>query len=139
MPAAEPPPAEENSGVVRQARAFLAACAQYAAARLKLVSLEGKEATAHVLKLLFLLGVALVFAVFAWLFLCLATVFVIAKVFGGGNAWLWASLAMAGAHFAAALVLALGLKSKLNTPLFPVTTEELKKDQQWLETQTKQH
>ena len=138
MPVEEPPPAGENAGVVRQTRAFLAACAQYAAARLKLASIEGKEATAHLLKLLLLLGLALVFAVFAWLFLCLGVVFVLAKFFGGEHAWLWASLAMAGAHFAAAIVLALGLKSKLNTPLFPLTTEELKKDQQWLETQTKQ-
>lgn len=139
MPADEPPPAGENSGVVRQVRAFLAACAQYAAARLKLASLEGREATGHVLKLLLLLGVALVFAVFAWLFLCLGAVFVIAEIFGGENAWLWASLAMAGAHFVAALVLALALKSKLNISLFPLTTEELKKDQQWLETQTRQN
>ncbi len=139
MPADEPPPAGGNAGVVRQARAFLAACAQYAAARLKLASLEGKEATGHLLKLLLLLGAALIFAVFAWLFLCLGAVFVIAKIFGGDHAWLWASLAMAGAHFVGALVLALALKSKLNTSLFPLTTEELKKDQQWLETQTKQN
>lgn len=139
MPADEPPPAGENAGVVRHARAFLAACAQYAAARLKLASLEGKEATGHVLKLLLLLGAVLILAVFAWLFLCLGAVFVIARIFGGENAWLWASLAMACAHFAAALVLGLALKSKINTPLFPLTTEELKKDQQWLETQTKQN
>lgn len=139
MPANEPPPAGENAGVVFQVRAFLAACAQYAAARLKLVSLEGREATGHVLKLLLLLAVALIFAVFAWLFLCLGAVFVIAKIFGGESAWLWASLAMAGAHFVAALVLGVALKSKINTPLFPLTTEELKKDQQWLENQTKQN
>ena len=139
MPADEPAPAGDNAGVVFRARAFLAACAQYAAARLKLVSLEGKEATGHVLKLLLLLGVALIFAVFAWLFLCLGAVFVIARIFGGENAWLWASLAMACAHLVAALVFASVLKSKINTPLFPLTTEELKKDQQWLETQTKQN
>ena len=44
-----------------------------------------------------------------------------------------------GAHFVAALVLGVALKSKINTPLFPLTTEELKKDQQWLENQTKQN
>ena len=139
MPADEPPAAGESAGVVFQARAFLAACAQYAAARLKLASLEGKEATGQVLKLLLLLAVALIFAVFAWLFLCLGAVFVVARIFGGENAWLWASLAMACAHLVAALVFASVLKSKIKTPLFPLTTEELKKDQQWLETQTKQN
>ena len=139
MPANEPSPEGGNAGVVFQVRAFLAACAQYAAARLKLVSLEGKEATGQVLKLLLLLAVALIFAVFAWLFLCLAAVFVIAYIFGGGSAWLGASLAMAGAHIVGVIVLGLALKSKINTPIFPLTTEELKKDQQWLETQTKQN
>jgi uncharacterized membrane protein YqjE len=139
MKVSEPPPAADASrngdgGVVRQVRAFFAAAAQYAAARLRLASLEGKEAGAHSLKLL-LLGVAAAFvAVLGWLFLCLGVVFLLAKVLGE-NGWLWGSLIMAAAHFGGAALLAKMLKDKAAIPLFPLTTEEFKKDQTWLEQQ----
>jgi uncharacterized membrane protein YqjE len=128
----------ERRGVIQEARAFLAACVRYAAARLRLASMESKEATAQVLKLLaFALG-ALALLIFAWLFVCLAVVFLLAKAFGGDYGWVWASLVMAGVHLAVAVVLALRAKAGLTKPLFPLTTEEFKKDQQWLETRTKQ-
>ena len=139
MRKSEPPPVADASrngdgGVIQQVRAFFAATAQYAAARVKLASLESKEAGAHSLKLL-LLGVAAAFvAVLGWLFVCLGVVFILAKVLGD-NGWLWASLIMAAAHFAGAIVLAKILKTKAAMPMFPLTTEEFKKDQAWLEEQ----
>ena len=135
----EPEPAPENGtrGAAAQLRAFLAACAQYASARLRLASLEGREAAAHGLKLILLAGAAIILAAFGWLFFCLAVVFLLAKALGGPNAWLWATLAMGSAHFAGVALLVLGLKAKLGTPLFPMTTGELKKDQEWLDQQTR--
>jgi uncharacterized membrane protein YqjE len=139
MKTSEPPPAADASrngegGVVRQMRAFFAAGAQYAAARLRLASLESKEAGAHSLKLL-LLGVAAAFvAMLGWLFACFAAIFLLAKALGE-NGWLWASLAMAAVHFIAAAALARTLRAKAAEPMFPLTTEEFKKDQQWLEEQ----
>ncbi len=139
MAEAEPPRVEpkegESGGVVRQARAFFAACAQYLAARLRLAALEGKDATAHLLKAFVVAGGALMLGVFAWFFLCLAAVFVLARVFGGGEAWLWASLVMAGAHLLGAVLLGWGLKATVKKSLFPLTTEEFQKDQIWLEKQ----
>lgn len=135
----EPAPAPGNGrqGVAAQMREFLAACAQYAAARLKLATIEGREATAHGFKMLLIAGAAIVLAAFGWLFLCTALIFLLAKMLGGPNAWVWSALMMAGAHLAGTALLLLGLKSKLATPLFPMTGEEIKKDQEWLEQQTR--
>ena len=135
MPETEPAPGDGSTGVTGRARSFLAACAQYASARLRLASLEGREAAAHGFKLLIIAGAAIVLGAFGWLFACLAVVFAIAKAFGGANGWVWAALIMAGLHFAGVLALALVLKSKLGTTLFPITTAELKKDQEWLDQQ----
>ena len=135
MPGTEPTPENGTAGVVGRARAFLAACAQYASARLRLASIEGREAAAHGFKLLMIVGAAIVFGAFGWLFACLAAVFLLAKAFGGANGWVWAALIMAGLHFAGVVALALLLKSKLGTSFFPITTAELKKDQEWLDQQ----
>ena len=139
MAETEPPLAdadnEESGGVVHQARAFLAACAQAIAVRLRLISMESQEAFAHLLKIFILAGIALIFGVFAWVFACLAVVFLLARAFGGGGAWIWASLAMAGAHLLGAFLLGWGLKSKVKTKLFPLTAEEFQQDRIWLEKQ----
>ena len=131
----EPAPDQGTPGVVGPMRAFAAACAQYASARVRLASLEGREAAAHTLKLLAIVAAAIILAAFGWLFLCLALVFLIANAVGGPHAWLWAALAMAAAHFVCVILLALALKAKLGTVLFPMTTAELKKDQEWLDQQ----
>ncbi len=139
MKTSEPPPVADASrngdgGIARQVRGFFSAAAQYVAARLRLASLEAKDAGAHSLKLL-LLGVAAAFvAVLGWVFLCLAIIFLLAKALGE-NGWVWASLMMAAAHFAGAFVLARVLKNTASQPMFPLTTEEFKKDQAWLEEQ----
>jgi uncharacterized membrane protein YqjE len=122
----------DSGGVTRQLKSFFSAAAKYIAARFKLAAAEGKEASAHALKLL-LMGIAAVFvAAMGWIFICLAAVFLMAKVLGE-NGWLWASLIMAALHFAAALVIAKVLKAKSAEPMFPLTTEEFKKEQEWME------
>ena len=135
MPETEPSPDIGTSGMVGRARNFLAACAQYASARLRLASIESRDAAAHGFKLLLLAGAAVVLGAFGWLFACLAAVFLLAKAFGGVNGWVWAALVMAGLHFAGVAILGLLMKSRLGTTLFPMTTAELKKDQEWLDQQ----
>lgn len=135
MPESEPSHDNGTSGMVGRARTFLAACAQYASARLRLAAIEGRDAAAHGFKLLLLAGAAVVLGAFGWLFACLAAVFLIAKAFGGSNGWVWAAMVMAGLHFAGVLALALLMKSRLGATLFPMTTAELKKDQAWLDQQ----
>jgi len=46
---------------------------------------------------------------------------------------------MAGLHLAGVILLGLVMKSKLGKPLFPLTTEELKKEQEWLDQQTRKN
>jgi uncharacterized membrane protein YqjE len=131
----------ERGGVIRETRNFLAACVRYTSARFRLTAMEGKEAMGHAFKILaYILG-SLALLIFAWFFLCLAGVFLLAKAFGGENGWIWASLVMFGVHVLVASLLALRAVTKagLSRQLFPLTREELKKDQEWLETQTKQN
>lgn len=126
------PPEADSAGVVRHLRAFLAACAQYAAARLRLASLEGKEAAGQLGKVLLLAGAVLFIGVFAWLFLCLAAVFLLAKAMGEYG-WVWASLLMAAFHFIVAVTLGFALHGRTGKPFFPLTTAEFQKDREWLE------
>ena len=137
MPEPEPAPDKGTTGMADRARGFLASCAQYASARLRLGALEGREAVAHGFKLLLIAGAAVVLGAFGWLFVCLAAVFLIAKAFGGANPWVWAALIMAGIHLLGVILLGLALRSKLRTSLFPITTAELKKDQEGLDQQNK--
>lgn len=127
----------ERGGLIREARHFLAAALRYASARFRLAAMEGKEAGTHVLKLLACAVGALALLIFAWLFVCLALTFVLAQSLGGENAWIWATLIMAGVHLAAAVLLVFCAKAGLARKMFPLTSEELKKDQQWLEKKTK--
>jgi uncharacterized membrane protein YqjE len=130
------PPEAESAGIVRPLRMFLAACAQYAAARLKLASAEGKEAAAEAGKILVLAGAALFVGIFGWLFMCLAVIFLMAKAMGE-HGWIWASLTMGGLHFIAATVLALLLRARGGRAFFPLTAAEFQKDREWLEKETK--
>jgi len=134
----EPEPAAETgtTGVTGQVRDFLAACAQYGSARLRLASIEGREAATHGFLLLLLVGAAIILAAFGWLFACLAAVFLLAKAFGGESAWVWAAIVMAGLHLAGVVILGLAMKASLNKSFFAMTAKELKKDQEWLDQQT---
>lgn len=129
------PPAA-GTGVVAQLRRFFAATLQYASARARLAAIEGKEAAAHTLKLVIMAVAALVCVVFGWLFFCVAMVFWMTPALGP-NGGVWAALIVAGAHFLGAGGLALALKAGRHYEYFPLTNEELKKDQAWLDQQTK--
>ena len=121
--------------MMAQARHFMIACGRYISARARLAKLEGKEAGVHTLKVLLLLAALIVLGVFMWLFLCLGVASLLAGTFLQ-HGWLWSSLIMAGAHLTLIFVVAAALRRKSATPLFPLTTEEIKKDQAWLEQQT---
>ena len=128
--------AAPDDGIVRQAQLLLAAMLGYFRARLELAGIEGREAGTHWLKVVALLVAGLIALVFGWLFLCLGAVFLIALLCGGGNAWIWITLAMAVLHLAAGAGLFWAVKSMIGQPVFAATIEEFKKDQQWLEEKT---
>jgi uncharacterized membrane protein YqjE len=131
------PRAAEAAGFFGHFSALVAAKLAYFRARLELAGLEGKEAAVHVAIILGLAIGGLIAVVFGYFFFILALVFLIALAFGGGGAWIWVLLGAAFLHFLGAAALVLIAKWKLGAPLFPLTLEELKKDQEWLKTDAK--
>lgn len=126
------PPEADSAGIVRQLKAFLASCARYASARMRLASIEGREAAGEAGKVLILAGAALIAGAFGWLFICLGAVFLLAKAMGEYG-WVWAALIVGVAHIAIAVALGMILKSRGGRPFFPLTTAEFQKDRDWLE------
>ena len=127
----------EAAGLFGHLSALLAAKVAYFRARLALAGLEGKEAAIQLAIILGLAICSLIVAMFGYCFLVLAIVFFIALAFGNPNAWIYVLLAAALAHLVIAAVLLLIARIKLGAPLFPLTLEELKKDQEWLKTNAK--
>ena len=117
--------------------ALIAAKLDYLRARLKLAGIEGKEAAVHGGIIIGLALGALVALIFGYFLFVIAIVFLVALAFGGGNAWIWVLIAAAALHFLGAFLLLIIARSRLGTPLFPLTLDELKKDQEWLRTTTK--
>jgi len=136
-PSTEDAQRAEATGLFGHLSALLAAKLAYLRARLELAGVEGKEAAIHVAIILGLAIAALIFAVFGYLFLVIAVVFLIAHFFGDGSAWIWILGSVAIAHLAGAGLLLIIARIKLGAPLFPLTLEELKKDQEWLKTNAK--
>lgn len=126
------PPEADSAGIVRQLKVFLASCAQYASARIRLASLEGREAAGEVGKVLILAGAALIAGAFGWLFLCTGVVFLLAKAMGEYG-WVWAAVIVGVSHIAIAIVLGMILRARGGRPFFPLTTAEFQKDRDWLE------
>jgi uncharacterized membrane protein YqjE len=122
----------EAAGLFGHLSALLAAKLAYLKARLELAGLEGKEAAIHLAIILGLLIGALIAVVFGYLFFIFALTFLIALAFENPHAWMYVLAGMALAHFIGAAVLLLIVRIKLGAPLFPLTIEELKKDQEWL-------
>jgi uncharacterized membrane protein YqjE len=129
-----PEPTTDDAGFFRHFSALLSAKLAYLRARLQLAGIEGKEAAVHSAVILGLAAGGLIVLVFGYLFLIIGLVFLIALAMGGGNAWIWVLLGAALLHIAGAALLIFIAKSKLGTPLFPLTLDELKKDQEWLKT-----
>ncbi|MEI9896379.1 MAG: phage holin family protein [Chthoniobacter sp.] len=139
MPAAttdEVPPAKA-AGLFGHLSALLAAKLAYLKARLELAGIEGKEAAIHLAIILGLAIGALILLVFGYFFVVLTLVFLIALLCGGGNAWIAVLGGAAVFHLIIAGLLLLIAKVRLGAPLFPLTLEELKKDQEWLKTNAK--
>lgn len=125
-----------KAGFFSHATACLAMLLEYFRVRLELAGVEGREAAVHGAVLLGLAIGGLVAVVFGYFFFCLGLVFLIALAFGGDNAWIWVLLAMALLHFGGAAGLGFWAKAKLKMPVFPVTLDELRKDQEWLMSMT---
>ena len=128
--------AESRSGFLDHALELLAAAWAYLRTRLELAQIEGREAVVQYLKALGLLLGGIVVLVFGYFFFWLAVVFALATALGGGAAWIWVTLGAALLHFAAGALLLVKVRALAQAPVFPVTLDEFKKDQAWLETKT---
>ena len=138
-PTAEEPRPAEAAGLFGHLSALIAANLGYLRARLKLAGIEGKEAAIHASIILGLAIGALVALIFGYFLFVLGAVFLVAQAFDNEHAWIWVLLGAAGLHFAGAVALVLIAKAKLATPLFPITLDELQKDQEWLKTTIKRN
>jgi uncharacterized membrane protein YqjE len=132
QPTAPPGNPAADAGVVAHFQALLAAFLRYFRARFELAGIESKEAAGHYLKILALIIAALIVAVFGYLFLVLGCVFAIARLFSDPNAWIWVALAVAGLHFLVTAGCVAAAWTLVREPMFNVTLNELKKDQEWL-------
>jgi uncharacterized membrane protein YqjE len=132
-----PEPTTDDAGFFGHFSALLGAKLAYLRARLELAGLEGKEAAVHAAVILGLAVGALIVLIFGYFFLIIGLVFLLALALGGGNAWIFVLLGAALLHIAGAALLILIAKWKLGTPLFSLTLDELKKDQEWLKTNAK--
>lgn len=129
----------DSSGLFGHFSALIAAKLGYLRARLKLAGIEGKEAGIHLGIILGLAIVSLVGLVFGYFLLVIGLAFLVALAFGGGNAWIGVLLGAAALHVIGALVLVIIAKTMLGKPLFPLTLDEFKKDQEWLTKTTNPH
>jgi uncharacterized membrane protein YqjE len=127
----------EPDGFFRHLAGLFAANVAYLRARLQLAGLEGKEAAVHYAIILGMAVGALFVAVFGYIFLVIALVFLIAWACGGGNAWIWVMFGAALVHFLGTGLLLFLAKQKFSQPMFTATFEEFKKDQQWLKNSAK--
>lgn len=127
-----PPREAAGAGFFGRVTSLIAAKLAYLHARLELAGLEGKEAAVHLAIIVALAVIALVAVIFGYFLLVIALVFVVALAFGGGNAWIWVLFGAAVLHLLIAAGLAFVAKMRLAAPLFPLTMEEFKKDQEWL-------
>jgi len=125
-----------HAGFFAHAVELLAAGWAYTRARFELASIEGREAGGHWLKALALLIAGLVVVVFGYFFFCFALIFTIATALDGGWWWVVVTFVAALVHFGLGAALLWKVRDLAQEPLFPVTIEEFKKDQAWLDAKT---
>jgi uncharacterized membrane protein YqjE len=128
-----------QGGLSASLRQMAIAGLSYVRARMELAGLEGKEALTRLGALLLLAAVAVTLTMVGFLLLCLALVFGIALLVGGGNAWIWVAALMGGFLLAGAWGLLRLAKGWLRDPMFPATLEEFRKDDAWLRSTAEKH
>ena len=113
-------------------RGLLMAFLSYVRARMELAGLEGKDALARLGGLALLAALAFTLMTSGVLMLCIALVFLVARLIGGENAWIWVAFGMSLLLLGVARGLLHWALGWLKKPMFPATLEEFKKDDAWL-------
>jgi uncharacterized membrane protein YqjE len=133
--------AEEQfqSELTKPLRKMAIAGLSYVRARMELAGIEGKESLTRIGGMLLLAAVAVTLTIVGFLLLCVALVFGIALLLGGGNAWIWVSAIMGGVLLAVAWMLLHWAGGWLRRPMFAATLEEFRKDDAWLRSTAEKH
>ncbi len=116
----------EPTGITAEALRLFGSLTRHLQSLATLAGMEGREAVALYVRLAVVLGAALFFAAFGYIFAILFVAFAIAHFFH--VAWLWISLGLAAGHLLAALIGGIYLKKNFRTPVFRATAEEIRKD-----------
>ena len=111
----------------------------YVRARMELAGIEGKDALTRLGGMLLLAAVAVTLTVAGFLLLCMALVFWVAFLVGGGNAWIWVAAILGCALLSGAWMLLYLAKGWLLKPMFSATLEEFRKDDAWLKSTAERH
>jgi uncharacterized membrane protein YqjE len=128
---ANPRPAS-RPGIFAHLAGVLSGLSGYFRARLALAGVEAKEAAVHYVIILGLAIVGLVLLLFGYFFFCFGLIFSIAALIDTKHAWIWVTFGMALLHLGAAAGAVFYAKSRLATPMFSETLNEFRKDQEWL-------
>ncbi len=126
------PKNEPAGGLNAALRTVAIAGLSYVRARMELAGVEGKEAIARLGGVLLLAVLATTLMIAGFLLLCVAVVFGIALLFGGGNAWIWVAAVMGLALLGGAWAVLCWARGWLGKPMFAATLEEFRKDDAWL-------
>lgn len=128
-----------HPGMFAHAASMLAALIRYFKARATLVGIEAKEAGVNYgVAAAFVVG-ALFLAVLAYVFLIITAVFGVAALFESRNAWIGVMGVTALLHAAVAALLVFIARRRFKAGAFPLTLDELSKDQQWLTKLSRNH
>jgi uncharacterized membrane protein YqjE len=123
---------ESTGGLSAALREVTIAGLSYIRARMELAGIEGKEAFTRLGGVLLLAVLASTLTVAGVLLLCVAVVFGIALLVGGGNAWIWISALMGVTLLGGAWSMLYWARGWLGKPMFAATLEEFRKDDAWL-------
>jgi uncharacterized membrane protein YqjE len=123
---------QTETGLAAPLREIAIAGLSYLRARMELAGIEGKESLTRLGGMLLLAALAVTLTVSGFLLLCMALVFGIALLVGGGNAWIWIAAIMGGVLLAGAWMLLYWARGWLGKPMFAATLEEFRKDDAWL-------
>jgi uncharacterized membrane protein YqjE len=119
-----------RAGLIHNLLALVTDLAAFLESRIALLARESKTALAQILVLLACVTGAVVLALFGYIFLIASAIAALAHSLH--VSWIWITLAAAGLHFILALVCLLVARNRMKQSMFAATTEELKKDREWL-------
>lgn len=106
------------------------------ASRYALIRIEARESAKSGVKRVLGLISAVLCLFFTWILLLAGGIGAI--VAASGWPWYWPTLAAAGIHLLAAILLAVACK-KSSAPAFPITLAEFQKDREWIQNIQNRH